>query len=171
MVGPPFSNNCWGLPVNKSFDSCEAKEMARLTKTSNIDATLKYKMLGASQNPITTLLSTKKMLGVPKEGTGAPYSNNCWELPKTSNIDTTLKYKMLGATKRNDRGFLNSNNNTPLKYKITFLQFHQREREKSAAVAMLAKACLMMRHLKTRVTIGRQSCVLFRAQPPLHLQS
>ena len=37
---------------------------------------------------------------------------------------------------------------------------------KSAAVATLAKARLM-----TRVTIGHQSRVRIRAQPPLHLQS
>ena len=43
---------------------------------------------------------------------------------------------------------------------------------KSAAVATLAKARLMTRGLRTRVTIGRQSRVRIRAQPPLHyLQS
>ena len=63
---------------------------------------------------MTTLLSTTKTSGLPKEVMGAPYSKNCWEfpekkllslvnlekwwgLPKTSNIDATLKYKMLGA--------------------------------------------------------------------------
>ena len=64
---------------------------------------------------MTTLLSTTKTSGLPKEVMGAPYSKNYWGLPekkilslanrgkwqglpKTSNIDATLNYKNIGGS-------------------------------------------------------------------------
>ena len=51
-LGAPYSNNCWGLPENKTFDSYEPRNMA-----------------GAPKNPIMTLLSS--CWGLPKEMMGA----------------------------------------------------------------------------------------------------
>ena len=48
VMGAPFSNNCWGLPVNKSLTLVKLEKWRGLPKTSNIDATLNYKNVGGS---------------------------------------------------------------------------------------------------------------------------
>ena len=119
----------WGLPENDSFASNGATEKAGaswgLPKTSNIGATLKYKILGAPcKKTLLPLMELKKCWGLPggspKHPILSPLSNTnrwglleiksfasnepremlgaSWGLPKTSNNDTTLKYKTVGGS-------------------------------------------------------------------------